>query len=231
MYPTAEKISRRLTPLLPSTEGLVWNDRGQVLMVTWTRRQYFADPDTYRRGEPFRLAVDTWLTAVPFVRDFCRSLGLEGRMLSLRLEQRIGLPPGRGKDAFLEVWVDPADIFRPCPDPEIADRECLVEIPLVGRDPDRRPWDCSIDKPQVSGRFVAVDPEHLLWMCSNWATSYGNGELFDNYPWTALGYTYDWGNPEDPRGPSEYVSPAGSEVVFQSLIPTGLYCTTLDGEE
>ncbi len=230
-YPAAEKISRRLTPLLPSTEGLIWNDRGQVLMATWTKAKYFSDPEKFRRGQPFALAVDTWLTAAPVVRDFCHALGLEGPTLALRLKQLLGLPPWSGHDAFVELWVDPADVFRPCPDPEIFDRECLVEVPLVGRDPERRPWDCSLDKPQVAGRFVTVDPRHLRWMCTNWAVSYGNDDPLDNYPWTALGYTYDWGNLEDHHGPSEYVSAEGSEVVFRSLTPTDVYCSAADGEE
>lgn len=233
-YPAPEKISRQLTPLLPTTDGLIWNDRGEILMVTWTKTQYFSDPEKHRRGEPFSLAVDTWLTAAPFVRDFCQAQRLDDPMLILRLEQLIGLPPGRGKDAFLEVWVDPADVFRPCPDPEISDHECQVEIPMIDRaappDTPTGPWDCSA-KRQVSDRFVTVNPDHLQWMCYNWTLSYGSDDPFDNYPWTALGYTYDWGSPEDPRGVSEYVSPKGSEVVFHSLTPTELYCSSLGEEE
>ncbi len=227
-YPTPAKISRDLTPLLRSTEGLIWNDRGQILMVTWTRAKYFSDPEKYRRGEPFTLYGDTWLTAAPLVRDICRRLSLDGPMLSLRLEQLLGLPPGRQKDVFLEIWVDPVDLFRPCPDPEISDHECLVEVPVVGRDALHdaargEPWGCTLER-QVSGRYVTVHPGHLRWMCDNWASSYGDEDPFENYPWTALGYTYDWGNPEDHRGPSEYVSLGGSEVMFHSLTPTELYC-------
>ncbi len=228
-YPGPEKISRDLTPILPATDGLIWDDRGRILMTTWTRKKYFSDPEQHRRGEPFVLAVDTWLTAAPFVHDFCRELALDGVMLDLRLAQLLGLPPGRNKDAFLEIWVDPADLFRPCPDPEISDHECLVEVPVQGRD-DQRPWDCT-GRPQVSGRFVTIAPSHLEWMCYNWRLSYGSDDPLQNYPWTALGYTYDWGNPDDPRGPSEYVAPKGSEVGFHSLTPTELFCSSIDGEE
>ncbi len=222
-YPAPDAISRDLTPLLRSTDGLIWDDRGRILMATWTKAQYFSDPEKHRRGEAFALATDTWLTAAPFVRDFCRALDLDGPRRGLRLEQLLGLPPGRSKDAFLEIWVDPSDVFRPCPDPEISDHECLVEVPLVGRG-DQQPWDCT-GKPQVSGRYVTVHPEHLDWMCYNWKQSYGSENPLENYPWTALGYTYDWGNPDDPRGPSEYVAPKGSEAIFQSLTPTELYCS------
>ena len=225
-FPSPEKISRDLTPLLESTGGLIWDSQGRVLMSTWTKARYFADPEKFRRGEPFSLAVDTWLTAAPFVRDFCKGSGLDGAMLDLRLEQLLGLPPGGQRDVFVELWVDPTDLFRPCPDPEISDHECQVEIPVVDRD-EQRPWDCR-DRSQVSGRYVTVSPDHLQWMCLNWRLSYGSDKPFDNYPWTALGYTYDWGNPEDPRGPSEYVSFKGNEVIFHSLTPTELYCSGLD---
>ncbi len=223
-YPAPEKISRDLTPLLRSTGGLVWNDQGQLLMATWTEAKYYSDTERYRRGEPFSLYGDTWVTAVSVVRDFCRALDLDSPMRTLRLEQLFGLPPGVGKDAFLEIWVDPTDVFRPCPDPEISDHECQVEIPVIDRD-DRQPWDCTL-KRQVSGRYVTVHPGHLQWMCYNWTLSYGNDDPLKNYPWTALGYTYDWGNPEDHRGLSEYVASGGSQVVFESLTPTELYCAS-----
>ncbi len=237
-YPAPEKISRDLTPLLEFTDGLIWNDQGQILMATWTQTKYYSDPEKHRRGAPFILYGDTWLTAVPVARDFCRALGLDGPMLNLRLEQLFGLPPGAGKNAFLEIWVDPTDVFRPCPDPEISDHECQVEIPVIDRTSragarmprdGQQPWDCTL-KRQVSGKYVTVHPGHLRWMCDNWASTYGSDDPLENYPWTALGYTYDWGNPEDPRGLSEYVAPGSSRVVFQSLTPTGLYCTSPSGK-
>ena len=227
-YPAPGNISRDLVPLLESTDGLIWDDEGRILMATWTQAKYYADLETYRRGESFTLYSDTWLTAVPWVREFCQALGLDGAMLTLRLEQLIGLPPGAGKDAFLEIWVNPADLFRPCPDPEISDHECQVEIPVVDRS-EEKPWDCTVRR-QVSGRYVTVHPGHLRWMCDTWASSYASQDPLENYPWTALGYTYDWGNPEDPRGLSEYVVPGDSKVVFESLTPTGLYCMDTSGE-
>ena len=221
-YPTPAAISRHLTALTPWSEGLIWNDAGQVLLVTWTKAWYFDNPEIFSPGKPFSLAVDTWFTVAPFVQEFCRQLDLDGPMLSLRLEQLIGLPPGREKDAFVEMWVHPTDLFRPCPDPEISDHECQIEIPVVGRD-HRRPWDCSL-KEQVSGDFVTVHPGHLRWMCDNWTASFENDDPLDNYAWTALGYTYDWGHPDDPRGPSEYVALAGRQAVFHASTPTEEYC-------
>lgn len=229
-YPSPKKISHDLVPILRSTPGLEWNASGQVKLATWTKAAYFADRQRFAPGKTFPLYGDTWFTIVPFVQRFCSALGLEGALLALRLEQLFGLPPKDDKDAFLEVWVNPADLFRPCPDPEIGDHECQVEIPVLDcPDEDasspRPPWPCHcLDAPQVSGAFVKVDPAHLKWMCDNWTSTYGNADPLSNFPWTALGYTYDWGNPDDPRGMSEYVARKGAEVVFDSLRPTDAYC-------
>ncbi len=251
--PRPQSISRQLQALIPPGNGgpaapsQKWNKEGQILMANWTRRSYYQDKDgrpLYPPGETFPLYGDTWFTAVPEVRDLCRRADLDGDRLVLRLEQLLGLPPGDqpppAYDAFLQVWVDPTRLFRPCPDPEISDHECQVAIPVVEAEgqydcpaalpgeggetsagcADRPPWSCAY-RPQVSGRFVTVHPGHLAWMCQNWLSSYTGAK---KYPWTALGYTYDWGDPLDPRGPSEFVVPGGETVVFESLTDTLEYC-------
>ena len=227
-YPDRAEISKDLLPLLPSEGKLAWRD-GRVLLVNWTKAEYYSDP-SYRRGFEFPLYGNTWFTLFPVVRDFCTSF--EGKDLAMRLRQRIGLPPDTEDDAFLEVWIRPEDVFRPCPDPEITDSQCQVEIPLVDfppppRDGTQPPWYCpptGVAPRQVGGQFQRVFQTHLSWMCSNWTSSYANEDPKENYPWTALGYTYDWGNPEDPLGPSEYVALAGTRVIFERLVKTEAYC-------
>lgn len=226
-YPDRSKISKDLLPLLPEEGKLAWRD-GRVLLVNWTRAEYYSDP-SYRRGHEFPLYGDTWFTVFPEVKDFCESF--EGEDLAMRLRQLIGLPPDAGDDAFLEVWIRPEDVFRPCPDPETTDSQCQVEIPLVDfpppRDGERPPWHCpptGAAPRQVGGKFQMVFQAHLTWMCDNWTSSHSNEDPKENFPWTALGYTFDWGNPENPRGPSEYVALAGTPVVFERLEKTETYC-------
>jgi len=238
-YPEASKISQALVPLVPDTPGLRWNDEGQVLMVTWTQAAYFPPgdgPNQYRPGKTFPLYGDTWFTAVPFARDFCRAN--QGPSLVLRLEQALGLPPGTGKDAFVEVWIDPGRLFRPCPDPEVIDRECQVRIPLAGYGPapdeNQPPWYCpeplpAPDQalPQQGGAFATVSQAHLNWMCTNWKSTYvnaANDAVWKPYPWTALGYTFDWGDAGDPVGQSEFVALGGTSVTFHAVTPTEAYC-------
>ena len=145
----------------------------------------------------------------------------------MRLNQRLGLPPkGSVHDTFVEMWVDAADLFRPCPDPEINDRECLVNLTAGAVDRDGScPWSAAV-KQQVSGKFVSVSQDHLGWMCKNWASSYPPGAPRSGFPWTALGYTYDWAETSKSHvGDSEFVAPAGTSVVVQQAVATAQYCT------
>ena len=233
-YPDPSKIYRDLIPLLRTTPELRWNDRGQVLMTTWSRAAFYPDT-TYVPGYEFALYGQTWFTAVPFLQNECK--GFDAASLEMRLKQVLGLPPNDSKDAFLQVWIDPIYLFRPCPDPGIADHECQVSIPLVAHQPttgyNEPPWACPTPAPaaaqggrlaQVSGAYVLVNQAHLNWMCANWEGTYDQPPE-KQYPWTALGYTYDWGNPADPVGQSEFVAPAKTPVVFDSVTPTAEYCS------
>jgi hypothetical protein len=223
-FPRPARVSRELVPLVTWFDGLVWDEaRQKLLMVTWTKAAWFTP------GE-MKLVKPTWLTAAPFLQRFCQASGLQGRALDLRLQQRLGLPPNGAYDAFAEVWIDPADLFRPCPDPEIGDRECQVNLTTGTGDRNAAcPWSTT---QQVSGKFVKVSSDHLNWMCSKWSESYPPGKPRDSYPWTALGYTYDWSSSSPNHvGDSEFVAPQGTAVVVRRVAPTGQYCAPASRRE
>jgi hypothetical protein len=114
----------------------------------------------------------------------------------LRLEQLLGLPPHNGKLYFVEIWVSPDDMFRPSPDPEITDHEAEIDFPTY------------------------VDDAYKTWFNDLKAASYGpNG-----YPWTRLGYTYDWGNPESKVGLSEFVIKKNAVVEIKDIYTNNSYC-------
>jgi hypothetical protein len=219
-YPQPERISRALVPILTFTPGLVWDERREkVLMATWTKARYYTGQPPYDQTMP----VNVWLTAAPFFQEFCRATGLEGDALRIRTAQRLGLPPDNDDDAVVQMWVDPRTFFRPCPDPEVTDRECQVNLTAGPVDETSScPWSAALEG-QLSARFVTVAEGQLDWMCANWTSSYPPGEPRKSYPWTALGYTYDWGEP-DFRGESEFILPAGTPVVIESVTPTDAYC-------
>ena len=90
------------------------------------------------------------------------------------------------------------DIFRPCPDPDPTKAECGNAFP------------------------ENVDVNHKAWLAEQVLQRYQTAP--QGYPWTRLGYTYDW-NPASPRyGASEYVVRKGSKVTVTEKQPTAAYC-------
>jgi hypothetical protein len=216
--PQPSAISTGLVPIVHSTPELRWDAQGRVLMTAWTKRQYYEESV----GKPYTFTYGSvWLTAVPFLRDFCRSLGLPPDALDTRLRQVLGLRPDNANDAFVQVWIDPRDFFRPCADPEITDRECTLNLTVQASPPGQCPWQDSLPD-QTSAKWVQVSQDHLGWMCDNWSRSFP-ANPHDGYPWTGLGYTYDWGQP-NPVGQSEFVAPQGTTVVIESITGTAEYC-------
>lgn len=219
-FPSAEKIDKNLVALTGSSPDLVFNDQGQILMVSYTKAAYFPT-DQYVKGYVFPLYGTTWFTAAPYLKNFCTDYSEPD--LSLRIKQLLGMPPNASNDSVASFWVNLQDIFRPCPDPEVTDHECVVS--LADGDPNKAalPWQW-VSAGQTSRRFVKVSQEHLEWMYNYWVTSYAPTELYSKYPWTALGYTYDWGNPDSAVGMSEFVCLKDTQVVFESIESLDAYC-------
>ncbi|MDH2436155.1 hypothetical protein QCD60_26850 [Pokkaliibacter sp. MBI-7] len=186
-----DEISRNLTAIVPGNHALVWdNDQSHVLMVTWTAwNGYDTQVDTDQQ-----LSREIWVTAAPQLQQFCRK-----NSDALRLEQLLGLPPHNGKTRFVELWVQPKDMFRPAPDSEISDHEAEVDFP--------------------SSPYIAISNEYKAWFNQLRASSYGD----KGYPWTRLGYTYDWGSASH-VGLSEFVIRPGATVHVKGVVENAAYC-------
>lgn len=183
-YPTASKISHDLIPIVAWNPNLVWEGapgQGRVKMVALTRNYY----DNWV-GRDYLLSFgELWVTAAPELKRFFQG-GPAPTMA--RLEQLLGLPPEGGYTRIVEFWVDPADLFRPSADPEITDT--ASELPLP------------------AGYRSDVSKAYREWFQATWRSRF---ESATPYPWTQLGYTYDWGS-SDHVGLSEFVIKRGSTV-------------------
>ncbi|EYF01636.1 hypothetical protein [Chondromyces apiculatus] len=148
-------------------------------------------------GYETSLGVAVWVTPGRAVQTFCQDTGLTGDALNLRLEQRLGLPPNNGKTRMVQLWVPDDAMFRPSADPEITDSVAELDFP------------------------TGTDQEHIDWYNDLKGSSYGE----NGYPWTRLGYTYDW-NPDTGSevGESEFVIRAGSNVFVDSVNSQDDYC-------
>jgi hypothetical protein len=157
-----------------------------------------AYPDSYRQPTATLSFGDVWVTLEPEVRERCRAFDPTSR--TERLYQLLGLPKGAEQRMFVSLRVRVADMFRPCPDADVFTTSCAAQ--------------------PVS----AASTEHLAWMARQ---SFTAAQVPGGYPWTRLGYTYDWNpNARDRYGASEYVI-RGSAVVEVIGVPrsTEEYCS------
>lgn len=115
----------------------------------------------------------------------------------LRLCQLIGLPPDAGYTHFTTLWADPGDLLRPAFDPDVTTNTMAED--LTGED-----W-------------------YQDWFADNTAASYGE----DGYPWTRLGYTYDWADNGTEYGLTEFILPAGAEATVERTVTTEAYLDAL----
>ncbi len=221
---TPDKISKNLTPIIAENPNLIWEDNvvgSRVLVVSWVDENacniYKCPPegcapgDTCKEGRECAYSRDSYVTLAPELKNFF----LNRTPDPMRIAQVLGLPPvdSARKVCFLEMWVSPEDLFRPAPDPEVTDSEAEMDLPPSQYRSRFRQYSDA----ELVFADMACDPE-LCPSCNQWNqcgfTTYEN--YFKNrrkyiytaaspYPWTGLGYTYDWGNPDNPVGLSEFV--------------------------
>jgi hypothetical protein len=162
--------------------------------------------------EAYSLTGSLWVTVVPELRN--RFMGEESCPPSRhRIEKLLGLNSDYKKyEVIVEMWVNPRDLFRPSADPEITDHE---SEPANKNDADV--WEFPVEKnpfirysaKQYIAYKGATPKSFKQWYSDNAASSYKADPATPvaqwGVPWTRLGYTYDWGNPGDPVGLSEFI--------------------------
>lgn len=198
------EVSNSLTAINTDNPSLVWKTiKGEkyILVSSWKAdtKYYKNDKKTgfYNTGK-----YPIWVTAAPDLQNLCQTKKF-GRKegLDLRIKQLLGLPPNAVKKYFVEFWVKPADLFRPCPDAEVDDKSCGLTFPTTATD------------------------EHKAWVNNQRLQSYYNPTWDTDYPWTQLGYTYDWNEKSKTHvGMSEFVIGKNADTVIKGFFTTEEYC-------
>ena len=231
---TPLEISRDLTPITTDNGALIWENGvagSRVLMLSWIRSsdaRYYdgtVDPACAVGSTDCILKADLWVTAAPEMKTFF--LGTTPQ--PLRIAQLLGVPPEYASEerSMVELWVAPRDMFRPCPDPEITDRECQADFPS---DPFRTFTATELVR-ATEGPGWNVFMNYTGWFNNRKNYLYDNPRNYPTsspYPWTRLGYTYDWGSAGH-VGLSEFVvhgrkqDGSGVSVGIRSLKTTADY--------
>ena len=109
----------------------------------------------------------------------------------LRFAQLLGVHEDEGQTRFSAFWVAPADVIRPA---YITDET----------------------KQMINDYTLVTDETYKQWFDQNILWSY----FTSDYPWTRLGYTYDWSGGESEYGLSEFLIYDGSKTEIEFTYTT-----------
>jgi len=200
MSPDSVKVCNSLLPINKQNNNLIWktiSGNDYLLVVTWKQNISYYKP--YLDSAFFNTGgYPIWITTAPELKNRMNQTKVTD--MNLRLKELLGLPPNSVYSYFVEFWVKPEDLFRPCPDKEITDNRCNLCFPENS------------------------DSTHINWINTNRIDRYYPCNLYNKYPWTQLGYTYDW-NPKNRShvGLSEFVIGAHKNIVVKAIYTTEEY--------
>lgn len=119
---------------------------------------------------------EIWASSLGEMENWFRENGAGVTDWDLRFAQLLGLPEDAGYTRFTAFWVSPEEVIRPAYVPDVTAQ-------------------------MVNDYGKVTDPEYKAWFDANILYSYFESE----YPWTRLGYTYDWSGAASPYGLTEFL--------------------------
>jgi hypothetical protein len=172
----------------------------RLLVVSWMKQsstQFWPLGQTFKTSN--NQAYMSWITTAPEMASFLKKNKFTDQSsLHLRIAQVLGMPPDSQNDYFVEFWVYPWNMFRPAPDPEITDHEADLYFPSN------------------------ATQKHRNWFVNEIANKYDTSTTHA-FPWTRMGYTYDWATPLHPVGMSEFVVDTSSLVTVKAIYSSWQY--------
>ncbi|MCE1190243.1 MAG: hypothetical protein LWX56_14030 [Ignavibacteria bacterium] len=193
----SSEIVHTLIPVTPDNKYLQWQTSLQgnwVLTCVFTR---------YGSGFPVGDTVvnswgPVWVTMAPQLKQWFSTNFTGKGDCYLRAEQLLGLPPHTGDSTIVELWVRAEDLYRPA-------------------------YDNSITTTSSGIYMTDTNKAYINWFNGNIIYSYFPQKGQKWYPWTRLGYTYDWGNPKKHVGLSEFVLKPNSRMIVKTNVPLPKY--------
>ncbi|WP_157305879.1 hypothetical protein [Chitinophaga tropicalis] len=203
IWADSSEVIDTLWPIANTNAKLKWktiNGQSYVLMATFMRF-----PGSYPEGDSITNTWgDSWLFAPTQMKERIGSSFTASSDTIMRVCQLLGLPPvnARSNTHIAEVWVKPERLMRPAGNPSIT---------------------TTTSSAVLSG---GVSPEYSSWFNDYIIYAYYRPLQPANdyhYPWTRLGYTYDWAPGSKKVGLSEYVLQASSGIWVEKVRTASAY--------
>lgn len=207
--PVPASVHSGLWTVSPDNKNLVWktiDGKPYVLTVTWKADTTYYTRNRNDNGGATFYTYNTgnypiWVTLAPQMKNLHLG-GLNDKKLNNRLRQLLGLPPVANYAYFLEIWVSPDDLFRPCFDPAVSPNVCEF----------------------TPSKADAARGDYMCWLYQYIYDSYSDPDMMKRYPFTHLGYTYDW-SPKNKShvGLSEFVIGKNKDIYIRKVYTTRGY--------
>lgn len=203
MVADSSEVVDTLWQISKENTALQWktiNGKDYVLLASFMRY-----PESYPEGDSI---TNVWGESWVFIPQQMKArIGnkLDGTSdTTMRICQLLGLPPAneRSNTHIAELWVNPERLYRPAGNPNIDTRTAGA---VLSND--------------VSATYNTWFNNYILF--AYYRTLSGSADF--HYPWTRLGYTYDWA-PDNPEvGLSEYVLQVSSGAWVEHVSPVESY--------
>lgn len=155
---------------------------------------------------------EIWVTPFPELHELCRKY--TGTHQTLRIQKALGLPPWAGEYGVVEFFIDPKYLLRPTPDPAVND--CSAGLAPIATAPFLQP-----------NALQGITEGYATWYSNAYINAGYNSttnDLNHRWPWTRLGYTYDYANtPNSPVGLSEYLLPDLRQTTYWGELEIPIY--------
>lgn len=165
-------------------ENVIWSEDGKRVLVTFMHKY----PDSYPAGEDITLQWgNVWCVSAGEMVKWIKNNGDGVTDWTERLHQVLGMPTSKDYTTITAMWVDADLLYRPA----------YVTDPTAEMK--------TVYQPTGDEEF---DNMYKAWFDSNIILSYYDGA----YPWTRLGYTYDWADNGTEYGLSEFLIFSGADA-------------------
>lgn len=181
-----EKDVLPLVNITKEDNRVIWNDSNKVLM-TFAHKY----PSSYPSQSDITFQWgNVWTVSAGEFYEFIKLNAKTTTDWTLRINQVLGMPEDKGITSVTGIWVDPSILYRPAYEPNPT-KSMSTTLQKTGNE-------------EFDIKFKDFFDDNIIW-------SY----FESSYPWTRLGYTYDWYPNNTKYGLSEFLIFSGESAFIE----------------